>query len=220
MNLATASSQSCGGTSLIGRFFLEMSQIERIDRYWGVNASGAAEVVAGQPEQAAPFDVEAVFCAQFARIARSVARVVRDHGRAEELAVEAFVKLLRHPRWHNGDVNVEAWLYRTAIRLALDELRRRKRHARFEQWLRFVKPAPAPSPEEMYAAGQEQERVREVLNVLPRKQAELLLLRSQELSYSEVAAAMNIHPASLGKLLSRAQQSFRQEYTKRYGHKY
>ena len=189
----------------------------RAERYWGVNASGAAEVVAGQPEQAASFDLEAVFCAQFARIARAVGRVVRDHGRAEELAVEAFVKLLRHPRLHNGDVNVEAWLYRTAIRLALDELRRRKRHARFEQWLRFVKPAPAPSPEEMHVAGEEHQRVREVLSVLPRRQAELLLLRSQELSYNEIAAAMKIHPASLGKLLSRAQQSFRKEYTRRYG---
>jgi RNA polymerase sigma-70 factor, ECF subfamily len=194
-----------------------MSQTERIERYWGVDASGTAEVVAGRREQAAAFDLEAVFCAQFARIARAVARVVRDHGRAEELAVEAFVKLLRHPRLHSSDVHVEAWLYRTAIRLALDELRRRKRHARFEQWLRFVKPAPAPSPEEMHAAGQEQERVREVLSGLPRRQAELLLLRSQELSYSEIASAMNIHPASLGKLLSRAQHSFRKEYTRRYG---
>ena len=189
----------------------------RDERYWGVNAPGAAEVVAGQAEQAAAFDLEAVFCAQFARIARAVARVVRDHGRAEELAVEAFVKLLRHPRLHNGDVNVEAWLYRTAIRLALDELRWRKRHARFEQWLRFIKPAPVPSPEEMHAAGQEQERVREVLGVLPCRQAELLILRSQELTYNEISSTMNIHPASLGKLLSRAQQSFRTEYTRRYG---
>jgi RNA polymerase sigma-70 factor, ECF subfamily len=146
-----------------------------------------------------------------------VARVVRDQGRAEELAVEAFVKLMRHPKLHNADTNVEAWLYRTAIRLGLDELRRRNRHTRFEQWLRFVKPAPAPSPEQIHAAGQEQERVRSILSSLPRRHAELLLLRSQELSYNEIAAAINIHPGSLGKLLSRAQQSFRKEYIRRYG---
>jgi RNA polymerase sigma-70 factor, ECF subfamily len=194
-----------------------MSQSARVERCWGVSASGATEVVAGQAARAAAFDLEAVFCAQYARIARAVARVVRDQGRAEELAVEAFVKLMRYPKLHNADTNVEAWLYRTAIRLGLDELRRRNRHARFEQWLRFVKPAPAPSPEQIHAAGQEQERVRSILSSLPRRHAELLLLRSQELSYNEIAAAIDIHPGSLGKLLSRAQQSFRKEYIRRYG---
>lgn len=191
----------------------------RVERYWGVSASGATEVCAGQAARAAAFDLEAVFCAQFARIARAVARVVRDHGRAEELAVEAFVRFLRHPKLHNGETNVEAWLHRTAIRLALDELRRRKRHARFEQWRRFVRFAPVPSPEEIHAAGQEQERVREILSALPSRQAELLLLRSQDFSYTEIAGTLNIHPASLGKLLSRAQQSFRKEYIRRYGDK-
>jgi len=45
----------------------------------------------------------------------------------------------------------------------------------------------------------------------------LLLLYSHGLSYDELASALNLNPVSIGTLLSRAQQTFRKEYTKRYG---
>jgi len=203
-----------------------MSQTSRLDRYSCVNATSGAvpggtiednALVGDSAAEVAAFDLDAVFRAQFARMARVITRVVRDQGRAEELTVEAFLKLWRSPQIHNADSNVEAWLYRTAVRLGLDELRRQTRRARFENWLSFASPAPAPSPEELHAAAEEQSRVRLVLAALPRRQSELLLLRSHDLSYNEVAAALEIHPASLGKLLARAQQSFRKEYIKRYG---
>ena len=194
-----------------------------LDRYSRVNASGeavadtAGEAVREPAREAAAFDLESVFRAQFARIARVIARVVRDRGRAEELAVEAFLKLWRSPQVHDGEANVAAWLYRTAVRLGLDELRRQTRRARFEQWLRFARPTPTPSPEDLHAAAEEQNRVRVVLAAMNRRQAELLVLRSHDLSYNEVAAALEIHPASLGTLLARAQQAFRKEYIERYG---
>jgi RNA polymerase sigma-70 factor (ECF subfamily) len=45
----------------------------------------------------------------------------------------------------------------------------------------------------------------------------LLVLRSQGFSYEELAATLNLNPASIGTLLSRAQHAFRKEYTRRYG---
>ena len=69
----------------------------------------------------------------------------------------------------------------------------------------------------IYTLHQEQERVRLVLNTMQPRQAELLLLRGHDFSYNEIAAALNIRPTSLGKLLARAQQSFRKEYIRRYG---
>src|ERR1022692_4800935 len=41
--------------------------------------------------------------------------------RAEELAVEVFLKWWRHPQAHGEQA--EGWLYRTSVREALDELR-------------------------------------------------------------------------------------------------
>jgi DNA-directed RNA polymerase specialized sigma24 family protein len=48
------------------------------------------------------FDLEAIFHAQYKRMCRVIARVLRDPGRAEELAGEVFLKWSRHPKAH-GD---------------------------------------------------------------------------------------------------------------------
>src|SRR5207253_2262980 len=147
--------------------------------------------------------------AQFVRIARSVERVVHNPARAEELAVEAFVKLLRHPKVHNAEGNVVAWLYRTAIRLGLDELRQQTRRARLEQWFRFAGSARQASPEDLHAANQEQPRGRLVLRGKTQGQGEPILLRGQGLPDKRIAGGVKNRPTSLGKLLARAQQSFR-----------
>ena len=56
-----------------------------------------------------------------------------------------------------------------------------------------------------------------MLAVIQPRQAELLLLRSDGLSYAEIAAALEMNPASVGTMLARAQAAFRKEYEKRYG---
>ena len=163
--------------------------------------------------ETAPFDFEDTFSAHYERIARVIRRVVNDPARAEELAAEVFLKLWRNPR-AQGD-QAGAWLYRTAVREGLDELRRRTRRSRYESL--FGLGRRTATPEEVQSAAEERERVRLVLAAIPPRQAELLLLRSDGLSYSEAAAALEINPASFGTLLSRAQEAFRKEYLKRYG---
>jgi RNA polymerase sigma-70 factor (ECF subfamily) len=46
----------------------------------------------------AKLDLERIFAAQYERVARIIARVIRDRARAEELAVEVFIKWSRKPR--------------------------------------------------------------------------------------------------------------------------
>jgi RNA polymerase sigma-70 factor, ECF subfamily len=158
-------------------------------------------------------DLEILFRDQYERIAKVIAAVVRHHARAEEIAVEVFLKWWRSPEAHGE--NAQGWLYRTAVRMALDELRRQSRRARYEQLLTFGrKPV---TPEDVRAANEEQQRVRAVLNAMTPRQAELLILRSQGLTYAELAAALDLNATSVGTLVSRAQQAFRKEYIKRYG---
>ena len=159
-------------------------------------------------------EIEAVFLKLYGRVARVIARVIRDPGRAEELAVEVFLKWSRD-RKAQGE-NPEGWLYRTAVRTGLNELRRRTRQGFYERLAARVQKAPR-TPEELHAAREEQERVRLVLSRLDPPKAELLILRSEGLSYEKLASALNLNPASVGTLLSRAQRSFRKEYLERYG---
>jgi RNA polymerase sigma-70 factor (ECF subfamily) len=158
-------------------------------------------------------DLETVFNLHYGRIARVITRVIKDPGRAEEIAVDAFLKWSHHPSAH-GD-RAGGWLYRTAVRMALDELRRQTRRSKAEWLLRLVR--PSPTPEELACAKDERERVRCVLASISRRRAELLLLRSDGLSYAELASVLKLQSGSVGTLLTRAQQAFRKEYVKRYG---
>lgn len=175
--------------------------------------STMSEAIAETANAAVPFDLETVFYGHYERIARVIAKVVRDRARAEELAVEVFLKLSRHRSAQAG--NTAGWLYRVAVRMAIDELRRQARRSRYEHLFQFAR--RTPTPEDIRAAVEERDRVRSVLSAIPRRHAELLLLRSQDLSYSEIAAALGRNPSSIGTLLSRAQQVFRKEYLHRYG---
>jgi RNA polymerase sigma-70 factor (ECF subfamily) len=173
--------------------------------------SEAAEATTGIGGLA--FDFEAVFAAEYGRVARVVARIIRDPIRAEDLAVEAFWRLSKTPAAQGPAA--AAWLRRTAVHLALDELRRRARRARYEGMLTRL--LPPRTPDEMFRSSEEQGRVRRVLAALPQREAALLLLHSDGSSYQELAVTLSLNPASVGTLLARAKQAFRKAYVKRYG---
>jgi RNA polymerase sigma-70 factor (ECF subfamily) len=175
------------------------------------------ESVAGMSLGEERVDLETVFRAQYERIARVIAGVTRNPARAEELAVDVFLKWERTPQAHGE--NAEGWLYRTAVRVALNELRRRSLRSRYARVLGFLMYGKrGPAPDEIYSARQDVDRVRRVLSALEPREAELLLLRGNDFSYQEMAAALNLNPASVGTLLSRALQAFRKEFIRRYGH--
>jgi RNA polymerase sigma-70 factor (ECF subfamily) len=158
-------------------------------------------------------DLETVFREQYPRIARAIARIIRDPGRAEELAVEVF---LRFSTRSSATPGAEAgWLFRTAVRLALDELRRQNLNSKLQSCLHLFK-RPL-NPEELQLERDRQARVGRVLSHMPRRDAELLILRAEGMAYDELAKSLAVSPASIGTLLSRAQKAFRKEYVKRYG---
>jgi RNA polymerase sigma-70 factor (ECF subfamily) len=159
------------------------------------------------------FDFEAVFQAHYRRIARVIYRVIQDPSRADELAVDVFWKLWRHPSAHGP--HSAGWLYRSAVRAALDELRRRSRREKYERWFGVI--TFSDNPERAQEAVEERTRIRTVLAALRRSDAQLIVLRADGLTYEELAQALNLKPTSIGTMLRRAQESFRKEYVTRYG---
>ena len=157
--------------------------------------------------------LDACFRAHYERVARLIGRVIHDQARAEELAVEVFLKWWRNPQAHGE--RAEGWLYRTSAREALDELRRQMRRSRFER-LFFMVREPPPTPERLYAIDAERQKVRTVLDALKRRHAEILLLWNQGVGYREIAASLEVNPNYVGSLVGRAQEAFRKEYLRRY----
>lgn len=162
-------------------------------------------------------DLETIFRAQYKRIARVIAGVIHDPARAEELAVEVFLKWERTGTAHGE--GTEGWLHRAAVRVALNELRRQILRARCERLLGFgtAEKTEESTPHQIYSAQEGRKTVRTVLGALERRQAELLLLRANDFTYQEIAAALRLNPASVGTLLSRAFVAFRKEFIQRYG---
>lgn len=206
-------SQSCADTlpTNTSKFAASVSQKRALACSGSVDA--ANEGIAEATFEDSGVDLEALFRAQYERVARVIAGVIHDPGRAEELAVEVFLKWER-TRHGKGD-GAAGWLYRAAVRLALNELRRQSLASRWEHLLGFV--TGGKTPHEIYQAEEERQRVRLVLGAIEPRQTELLLLRTNGLSYQELAVTLNLNPASVGTLLSRALEAFRKEFVRRYG---
>ena len=171
------------------------------------------ESLAVAPDETHSFDFKAVFHDRYPRVVRLISRIVNDPGRSEDIAVEVFLKLWRTSNAQGANVN--GWLYRTAVRMSLDGLRRQTRREKYEKVLGFLR--TTRTPEQLHSEAQRQKQVRTVLSVMKPRLAELLLLRSDGVSYQELAQILELNPVSVGTLLSRAQKMFRREYIKRYG---
>ncbi len=139
-----------------------------------------------------PEDLENLFIREYAKVARFITRITRDQSHAEDLAVEVFLKVSRP--------NSSAMLYRQAVRLALDEVRRRNRRRRLRQLFSAFLAAGA-NPENEYAVRERQVHVGLILQSMRRRDAELLLLRAEGLTYAELSNALSINPASVGIML-------------------
>ena len=66
------------------------------------------------------------FRAEFPSVLRSAFLILRDRGRAEEIAQEAFTQLYTHWRKVSRYERPEAWVRRVAIRLAVRDLKRER----------------------------------------------------------------------------------------------
>jgi RNA polymerase sigma-70 factor (ECF subfamily) len=78
--------------------------------------------------------------------------------------------------------------------------------------LRWEEPEQQSDPQDEYLRREERERVRSALARLPERTAKLLLLRYAGLAYAEIAAALQVAPASVGTLLARAERAFEAAY--------
>jgi RNA polymerase sigma-70 factor, ECF subfamily len=160
--------------------------------------------------EASEFD--AFFQDHWERVCRALFNIVGDWDEAEDLALEAFLRLHRSPPRERE--NLAGWVYRVAVNLGFNALRDRKRRRQYEMDAGGLALASDTGGDPAQAAEQrlERQRVRRVLAAMKPRSAELLILRHSGLSYAEVAAALEITPASVGTLLARAEAEFEKLY--------
>lgn len=145
------------------------------------------------------------------RLFRFFDRQCGDADLAADVVQDAFVRLYRRGAMPDAP---EAWLITVALNLFRNAQARRSRRGRLLTAARAerVLADRSPTPEEAAGAGESAERVRAALDLLPERERQLLLLRAEGYSYREIAGALELHEASVGTLLSRAKQAFREAH--------
>jgi RNA polymerase sigma-70 factor (ECF subfamily) len=152
------------------------------------------------------------------RLHRLLRRLVHDQEQARDLAQETFLRVYQHLDQFDSSRRFGPWLFRVAVNLAVDWLRRRKPVLRLSQMARgddspmdVVDPDPRPRRE------LEQE-VQRVLQDIPLNYRTVLVLRDLEgFSCSEVAAIEGRREATIRWRLSRAREMFRKVWETRQG---
>lgn len=186
-------------------------------------AGGWESAMSGGParELVEPNDsaFEHLYLAHCARVVSVLFRLTLNRTEAEEIANEVFWKLYRQPLLPSPDGNVAGWLFRAATNLGIDALRRAARRRDYEQQAAraALKLRSADSPLEGLLREEKRRQVRQVLARLKPVQAQALILRASGFSYREVAEAVNVKRVSVGTLLLRAEEAFRQCYRKLHG---
>lgn len=149
-------------------------------------------------------DVDALFERLYPSLFRYLHRLTGDADVAEDIAQEAFVRLLRQPL---PEEEVRPWLFTVAVNLVRDGARKNERRHRLLGIAPEMGSRPPP-PDERVERSEQIEAVRSVLERMPERDRQLLLMREEGFRYEEIAAAVGVAPASVGTLIARALRRF------------
>jgi RNA polymerase sigma-70 factor, ECF subfamily len=144
-------------------------------------------------------------------------RLLGDHGEAEDVVQETFLKLDGQAVLDRPDEEVAAWLRRVCLNTAYNRLRGQRRASdRLDRAGRAERADDetdaAASPLLDVLRAEQQRAVRQALASLPERQRACLLLRHAGYSYAEIAATLDLAVGSVGVLLARGERAFRDAY--------
>jgi RNA polymerase sigma-70 factor (ECF subfamily) len=135
-------------------------------------------------------------------------RFLGDASEAEDIAQEAFLKILDAAPRYQPTAAFRTYLYRVITRLCLDFAQ--KKRPLYTQFLPEI-PRKEPSPIDVLARSEQKQGIRQALNELPGKQRMAVILRYYEgLGYAEMAVALGVTPKAVERLLARARESLEQ----------
>jgi len=136
-------------------------------------------------------------------------RMLNNAAEAEDVAQETFVRAYTQLGTYKSEHRFSTWLLSITSHLAIDQLRRRRflalplEDVPFLEWLAD----DDTGPEEAALEGERQDEMQLLIQRLPAKYRAVVVLRYwQDLSYEEIATALNLTPALVKARLHRARE--------------
>lgn len=144
------------------------------------------------------------------RIYRFALRLTGDRHAAEDLAQETCLRAWRHRQALRDERAERVWLFRIAVNLWRDGVRR----TRTAQPLSGAEPDGQPAVEQLAEARDEAQRALKALDRLPPRQREVLYLNAcEELKSAEIAEVLGISNEAVKSNLSLARKTMRTQLT-------
>jgi RNA polymerase sigma-70 factor (ECF subfamily) len=152
----------------------------------------------------------------------TVGRMLGTNSDAEDIAQQVFVRVWKNLKRYEPRAKFTTWLLKITRNLVFNELRRRSRHpavplqSETDEEERPLKDERAVSPDASLLEHELQEAVDAAIAQLPESQRMAVILRRyEELSYDEIAEALDQSVSAVKSLLFRARTELR-ESLKRY----
>jgi len=132
-------------------------------------------------------------------------RMVRNHDAADDVAQETFINAYSSIKSFKLGYSFYTWLYRICMNLSINYLKRQKfviSESQFEEEVSpLEKETESEDPLSLLVQKEQERKIEQAIDSLPPKYKTVFVLRVYEdLSYEEIAQALNI---SLGTVMSR-----------------
>ncbi|QNI30709.1 RNA polymerase sigma factor [Alloacidobacterium dinghuense] len=166
-------------------------------------------------------DVSEIITALVAEYSTTLYRVAysvtRNAAEAEDIVQETFLRVLRHQNKLGEIRDARVWLVRIAWNLALDRKRRSKSRPETEDIADLVRTLPSAErrADDAVISTQEHARVLALIDQLPAKERQALLLSAlEELSTTEIASICSTTESSIRSRIFRARRELAELLTK------
>jgi RNA polymerase sigma factor (sigma-70 family) len=153
------------------------------------------------------------------RVYHTVLNMLQDGEEAEDATQEVFIQVYESVGQFRQDAALSTWIYRIAVRKALDKLRRKKTRQQLQKWL----PGWMPQEKKNDTTGFEHPGIQfdnkekagilfKAISKLPAKQQlAFTLIKVQGMNYADVSAIMEQGIKAIESLVDRAKKNLQQE---------
>lgn len=141
------------------------------------------------------------------RLLNHAVYIVKDYQEAVDVTQEVFIKAMRERRFFESEFKMKAWLFRVTSNLCFNLVRDRKRRGAILDGMQ--KPTHLDASQgEVVLQSEQQERILAAMDRLSEDHRKILMLRYySDLSYAEIADALDVKLGTVMSRLSRAKNS-------------